>query len=365
LIKGPVVALVAGLAIATLCIVDRSTALVKALRPWWGIPLAALVVAPWLIALQLGGEGSFVADAVRQDVLPKLLGGQEFHGAPPGTHMIVALATLWPWSLLIPVVLIAGWPHRQDAAIRFCLAWLVPGWLAFEAIPTKLPNYILPMVPAAALLIGGVVANFPGFTPLLRRRGDLAWRAVWALMSVGLAFIAVWVAARYSDGGIAAKPWALILVVSMLLAAFLAVALHRRTSIGLVLTAATVFGLGIGVTLVTRYAPSLDRVWVSERLANAAARHPSPEPLLLAGYHEPSAVFRLGTHIELVHPRTAAAALIAHPGRVAVVDATMMSELQIPVEEAGFRVVPLEAIEGQNYAAGKFVHLTLLTIAKP
>jgi 4-amino-4-deoxy-L-arabinose transferase-like glycosyltransferase len=84
LIKGPVVVMVAGLTIATLCIVDRSMALVHALHPLWGLPLAALVIAPWLVALQFGGESGFVAEAVKQDMLPKLLGGQEFHGAPPG-----------------------------------------------------------------------------------------------------------------------------------------------------------------------------------------------------------------------------------------------------------------------------------------
>ena len=86
---------------------------------------------------------------------------------------------------------------------------------------------------------------------------------------------------------------------------------------------------------------------------------------MLSGYHEPSAVFLLGTQIQLVHPRTAAAALIAHPGRIAVIDASMMSQFQTPVEEAGFRVLPLETIEGRNYAAGKNVQLTMLTIAKP
>src|ERR1043166_7439617 len=96
-----------------------------------------------------------------------------------------------------------------------------------------------------------------------------------------------------------------------------------------------------------------------------ANAHPTPVSVFLAGYHQPSWVFQLGTRIELVHPRTAAAALIAHPGRIAAVDATMMSELQTPVEEAGFKVVPLETVEGQNYAAAKPVRLTLLTIAKP
>ncbi len=366
LVKGPVVAMIAGLTIATLCMVDRSTALIKALRPWWGFPLAMVVIAPWFVALYLGGEGSFVADAVRQDVLPKLLGGQEFHGAAPGSHAIAALATTWPWSLVIPAALIAAWPYREESAVRFCLAWLVPSWLAFEAIPTKLPNYVLPLLPALALLVGAVATQFPGVTPLLRKRGDLAWRVVWALLSVGMGAGVLVVATRYgSDGGIAAKPWALALAGTMFVAAFLSVTMIGRATMGRILSVTVALGLLFAVIAVARFAPSLDRLWVSERLADAVARHPSTQPLLLSGYHEPSAVFRLGTHIELVHPRTAAAALIAAPDRIAAVDETMYAELATPVEEAGFKVVPLETITGQNYATGKAVRLTLLTIAKP
>jgi 4-amino-4-deoxy-L-arabinose transferase-like glycosyltransferase len=279
---------------------------------------------------------------------------------------MAALVTTWPWSLLLPVALIAAWPYRQEPAVRFCFAWLVPSWLAFEAIPTKLPNYILPLLPAAALLIAAVVADFPGLTPVLRRRGDLAWRGVWAVMSLGLAGAIFWIATRYgSDGGSAAKPWALVIAGLLIVAAYLSVAVAGRAPTGRVVVGATVLGLAFGLIAVSRFAPALDRLWVSERLAAAVARHPSPEPLLLSGYHEPSAVFLLGTRIELVHPRTAAAALIAAPGRIAAIDETMLSELTTPVEEAGFKVVPLETIAGQNYATGKPVQLTLLTIAKP
>src|SRR5262249_53541084 len=33
------------------------------------------------------------------------------------------------------------------------LAWLIPSWLVFELVPTKLPHYVLPLYPALAILI--------------------------------------------------------------------------------------------------------------------------------------------------------------------------------------------------------------------
>ena len=42
--------------------------------------------------------------------------------------------------------------RRAEPAIRFLIAWAVGWWLVVEAVPTKLPNYLLPAYPALAIL---------------------------------------------------------------------------------------------------------------------------------------------------------------------------------------------------------------------
>src|ERR1700728_3437899 len=69
---------------AALALADRDRRWLKALRPATGLGLAALVVGPWLVAIETAPGGRFVADAVGHDLLPKLLGAEEAHGAPPG-----------------------------------------------------------------------------------------------------------------------------------------------------------------------------------------------------------------------------------------------------------------------------------------
>ena len=44
------------------------------------------------------------------------------------------------------------WTHRREAAVRFLIAWIVPSWIVFEMIKTKLPHYVLPLFPAIACL---------------------------------------------------------------------------------------------------------------------------------------------------------------------------------------------------------------------
>ena len=194
LIKGPVILLVVGATVATLLLADRDRRFILALKPQWGILLAALVVAPWLYLLTRGGGSGFVGNAFREDILPKLLGGQETHGAAPGYYLVTAILTAWPWSLLIPLALVACWPARNAPAIRFCLAWLVPAWLAFEAVPTKLPHYILPLMPAAALLLGAAVQDGRRWRGVMTRIAGRGWRAVYALISLALGTALIWAA---------------------------------------------------------------------------------------------------------------------------------------------------------------------------
>ena len=49
------------------------------------------------------------------------------------------------------------WASRHEKGARFLLAWIVPAWIVLELVVTKLPHYVLPLYPAIAILIAGVV----------------------------------------------------------------------------------------------------------------------------------------------------------------------------------------------------------------
>jgi 4-amino-4-deoxy-L-arabinose transferase-like glycosyltransferase len=65
LVKGPMIALVVGSTIAALCVLDRSTAWLKALRPALGLGWLALLVLPWFIAIAIVGLLSVRACSAR------------------------------------------------------------------------------------------------------------------------------------------------------------------------------------------------------------------------------------------------------------------------------------------------------------
>ena len=152
LIKGPIILMVCGLTAAGLSLLERRWRWLLALKPWPYAALAVLLVLPWGIAIMLETRGAFLSESVGHDLIGKVAGVQEAHGAPPGFFLVTFWATFWPFSLLAGLAVPWVWRHRGDDAVRFCLAWIVPSWLVFELVPTKLPHYTLPLFPAIACL---------------------------------------------------------------------------------------------------------------------------------------------------------------------------------------------------------------------
>ena len=160
LLKGPILPLVVGTAILVLAAVERRARWLGALRPGWGIPLAAITVLPWFVAIGVATHGGFFRDAVGADLGAKLAGGAEAHGAPPGTHLLLLSATLFPSGWAAFAAIPPTWRRRRQPQVRFLLAWLA-SWAVFEAVPTKLPHYILPLLPPLCLLAASGIAHSP------------------------------------------------------------------------------------------------------------------------------------------------------------------------------------------------------------
>ena len=211
LLKGPLILMFVGLAIATLAILDRSAAWIWRLRPVWGLIWMLVLVLPWFVAIFWRAGDAFFADSVGDDMLSKLA-AQESHGAPPGVYLLLFWLTFWPGAPLAGMAAPAVWRARREAGAQFLLAWLVPSWIVFELVLTKLPHYVLPLYPAIAILtVGalerrvlvaimaaarrGLVVRDPGadFGDRGRRRRDrdrqpvfLAWPFVAAALIFGL-----------------------------------------------------------------------------------------------------------------------------------------------------------------------------------
>ena len=94
----------------------------------------------------------------RRHAAPRSRERQETHGAPPGLlHSFVLRDVLSRFDAGAARPRPRSGRRAGRRRRRFLLAWLVPSWIVFELVVTKLPHYVLPLYPAIAILIAGAV----------------------------------------------------------------------------------------------------------------------------------------------------------------------------------------------------------------
>ncbi len=140
------------------------------LAPWWSSE-ASNLKARWYLHLL----GAFVLGAVialAWAIPAALRGGEAYANAifwgQTANRVVDSFAhkrAFWWYLPLLPLIFYpwAWWPpvwrglasltgEKGVAALRFCLAWLIPGFLFLMLISGKQVHYLLPLFPAVALL---------------------------------------------------------------------------------------------------------------------------------------------------------------------------------------------------------------------
>lgn len=360
MLKGPIILLVVFATILLLTLSERRLGWLRQLRPAWGVLLTLAVVLPWFIAIGFASRGKFFAEAVGHSMLGKVATGQQAHGAPPGYHLAAFPLTFWPGSLFAAFAAPFVWRQRRAPAVRFCLCWIAPTWVAFELILTKLPHYVLPTYPAIACLAAAALL-LPAWPGVARWAVWLmrAFAVLWLVVGIALACwlpVAAWLLEARVDplGVLTASVVVPLLGVTLVL-------LHSGRSIRAVACAATA-ALVLFASAYAYELPRLKTIWLSPRIAEAVARaRPCPETTVATvPYAEPSLVFLLGTGTKLTDIKGAAAHLLHDPGcALALVGVEERGPFLSLVAESKIKPREVERIRGINYSNGKTLELIL------
>lgn len=358
IVKGPIGPMVVGLTALAVSAARREARWLAPLARRWPLGLGLALALPWYVAITLKSGGGFWAASLGEDLLAKVGEGQEGKGAPFGTYALALWLTFWPGALVLALALPGLWRARARKALPFLLAWLVPAWLVFEAVSTKLIHYVLPLYPALAILaVLGWQARpkAPGWP-------GLALAALFLALGPGLLGALLW--GGFATGAGLLWPAALALPVVLGLGYGLFRALRadlRGASVALVLAlgAATHAGLIAGLA-------RWPWLWPSEA-ALSAARAALPESctvprLVSIGHAEPSLVVRFGAQTVFADLASAPGAVQqAGPCAVLLVREASADAAVAALQAAGLALSQPVPIAGFALGAGRAVALRLYT----
>lgn len=121
---------------------------------------AVLVAAPWFVLCWWRNGWRFIEVFFLEHHFRRFFSGELLHEQPFWYYAPVLAAALLPWSPLLAGL--TQKPLYEDPRARFLAAWLGWGFLFFSLSSGKLPGYLLPLLPAAAILMAMVAEGWFG-----------------------------------------------------------------------------------------------------------------------------------------------------------------------------------------------------------
>jgi 4-amino-4-deoxy-L-arabinose transferase-like glycosyltransferase len=185
LAKGPVAPFLAGVLIAVFATSQKNFRLIA--RTLWpsGIAFFLAVSLPWYIAVQLRNPQFFRVFILEHNFAR--FGTNLYHHPEPFWYYIPITLLGWMlWSALVTIASVAAvrkW-HDQvaDSLNAFALIWIGVVVVFFSISRSKLPGYVMPAVPAGAVLLGNYLRH------KIMSKVNLAAAALHALLGASLIF---------------------------------------------------------------------------------------------------------------------------------------------------------------------------------
>ncbi len=159
---------------------DRGRSLKALLSPWFWTPFLLLGL-PWFVAVGSVHPG-LLSYLLTHESAGAAYSAKRFHPGPWYYYIPILLAGTFPWC----IVLIGRWRRLIDKEVRLWLLWAAAPILVWSIFPAKLPTYILPTMPAWALLAAWIVKKDKGRSRIIRTAVPLAMGCVGA---AGLFFL--------------------------------------------------------------------------------------------------------------------------------------------------------------------------------
>jgi 4-amino-4-deoxy-L-arabinose transferase-like glycosyltransferase len=316
LTKGPVGIVLPGLIIGLfLLYVGNFGSVVREMRLIPGILVFLLLTVPWYVLVILANGEDYIDSFFGYHNFERFTRVVNGHDGVWYFYIPVTLGCFFPWSIHLPMAIarLRFWRrnrwHEQPRATHlgmFALCWFIGIFGFFTIAVTKLPSYVLPLIPAASILVALLWSD-----QMTRQRPlgqGMQWTmriSTWLSLFLSLAFaIALFYSPNWVDkieSGVAnlgdllrhshfwvwgIATWAGLAIASIVLI------LRRQTrwiwaaqTIGMLLFVTTTI-LPLSITI-----DHYRQLPLRELAATIAQEHQSQEAIVMVGFKKPSLVF--------------------------------------------------------------------------
>jgi 4-amino-4-deoxy-L-arabinose transferase-like glycosyltransferase len=163
LTKGPVGIVIPGIIILSfLLYVGKLREVLRESGIVWGAFIFLAISVPWYVLVTLQNGDAFINSFFGYHNLERFTHVVNNHSAPWYFYFLIVLALFAPWSVYLPLAIarLRFWqrsfwcqqPRRAQLSL-FAFFWFVDIFVFFSISVTKLPSYVLPLIPAASILV--------------------------------------------------------------------------------------------------------------------------------------------------------------------------------------------------------------------
>lgn len=236
---------------------------------FWGIPLSLAVAGIWYAPVIWRHGWPFIDQFFVQHQFARYVSDKYRHPAPFYFYLFVLIPLSLPWTAFVIDGIVKAKPWRRRANDRpadppadpvaklltFAFAWFLVPLLFFSFSSSKLPGYILPVLPAMALIAGQRLTQ-------LRAGGE---NRNWAIRITAAAslMIAVGVPLYAWRSGLPSIPWTFMIAILLGVTGSLALFSDRYRDASVLLLA----GATIGVAVIVMHG------WAPQTLGRETAKH--------------------------------------------------------------------------------------------
>ncbi|MCA9774962.1 MAG: glycosyltransferase family 39 protein, partial [Myxococcales bacterium] len=162
MVKGPFGILLPAVVMACEGFRARGGRALKARHLRWGPLITIGILLAWVIPVIVSLGPDFAIDTLKRQLLTRAVGQAAPHAGPIWFYFAELPVEFLPWTIFVPFAFVATWrhrfapPHPESAAegLRFGAVWTVAMFVVLTAIKGKRDQYLMPLFPGAALLVG-------------------------------------------------------------------------------------------------------------------------------------------------------------------------------------------------------------------